>query len=698
MDTIRDEYRQLRTQLTRLQDSLSHSIHRTPHHYPSSSSSSLSHSDQQSQSQAQQSHAAPASNVSLTEMYAMPRPSTLPVFQSSQAADALRLRLRELEFDPSASPSSSSSAASREHHSHPHPHPHHHSTTTMSSDAGYGAPNRVPPAVPVTMDELDSSLLRQLDVHHPQLALMVRGVVAERDALQIQLDAATKELHVYRERMRMAATAHAQHTMYETAEWKDLASSSSSSPPPPNPNPSSPNPTTNTSSSQQNASKEQETKKASEGVVMRIQPRADESRKMDMGDILNSMTSRERQREAERLRLREAMNRSFQDADRVETSPSTTSSTSSTSGASGASSSGATSSGAAAAATNPPSADSIQQLQPQSPQQQAQPATTPTPTTTTTTATTTNTSSSTSSTNNSSRPLESQRPEPIARQNSVRFAPEPTSHASSSTSSAQANQGEGEEEEIPITPMSTKSDRSDNLFPTSMAPPPHPAEGTTTSTLTPESTSNSAALAAQERIPVMNHRLAAYGVRFQRLMNAHDVACVDAMLRGAYFTKLNYADGKPNRRFVFLGSDGEALFWGKKPGLKEYSTLRLDAIANVLLGPESSTFRAKALRGAVLDRPWLCFSVVEAGRTLDLVAEDEAAATAFLLGLQVLLVPEPQNRVTWGLLLWRRAALRMYETARRRRMQPMEVLVEAVYRMHQQQQQQHEQDEIVSME
>jgi hypothetical protein len=112
----------------------------------------------------------------------------------------------------------------------------------------------------------------------------------------------------------------------------------------------------------------------------------------------------------------------------------------------------------------------------------------------------------------------------------------------------------------------------------------------------------------------------------------------EVLKRGSTLFKYNYSNSKRARRHFWLSNDLQSLIWGKSRD--DYSgEVDLRDVIGIVYGPLTTTFkdakREAAKRNDVMpDKPWNCFSLLQAERTVDLACIGDAQTEFWFMGLQ----------------------------------------------------------------
>ena len=112
----------------------------------------------------------------------------------------------------------------------------------------------------------------------------------------------------------------------------------------------------------------------------------------------------------------------------------------------------------------------------------------------------------------------------------------------------------------------------------------------------------------------------------------------EVLKRGSTLFKYNYSNSKRARRHFWLSNDLQSLIWGKSRD--DYSgEVDLRDVIGIVYGPLTTTFkdakREAAKRNDVMpDKPWNCFSLLQAERTVDLSCIGDAQTEFWFMGLQ----------------------------------------------------------------
>jgi len=117
---------------------------------------------------------------------------------------------------------------------------------------------------------------------------------------------------------------------------------------------------------------------------------------------------------------------------------------------------------------------------------------------------------------------------------------------------------------------------------------------------------------------------------------------VEDMQHGALFEKLAFHKDRREQRFVRLSFDTKRIEWGVGAGSTK-KALPVEAIVRIDYGDASRAYRCcEYLRNRPLASR--CFTIASASRTLDLIATDDLAAEAWVLGLNSLIPALPERR------------------------------------------------------
>ena len=93
---------------------------------------------------------------------------------------------------------------------------------------------------------------------------------------------------------------------------------------------------------------------------------------------------------------------------------------------------------------------------------------------------------------------------------------------------------------------------------------------------------------------------------------------------GDWLFKYAYSDSKCIRRFFWLSRDMKELRWGNTFHDKRYLSVQLSEMIGITFGSDTTTF-AKLRALPDHPEPWLCFSLIFVGRTLDLSTPSDNA-------------------------------------------------------------------------
>ena len=112
----------------------------------------------------------------------------------------------------------------------------------------------------------------------------------------------------------------------------------------------------------------------------------------------------------------------------------------------------------------------------------------------------------------------------------------------------------------------------------------------------------------------------------------------EVLKRGSTLYKYNYSNSKRARRHFWLSDNLQSLIWGKSRD--DYSgEVDLRDVIGIVYGTLTTTFkdakREAAKRNDVMpDKPWNCFSLLQAERTVDLSCIGDAQTEFWFMGLQ----------------------------------------------------------------